>query len=522
MNNALPTIGALSMPLLVPTGGRLSWRAIFAGMAAVAALGCIIAKFFIVALLLVALTCVIFATPFVNQLAVLTFWLLPYLILNLPTGGVTLKVPELTSYLFMAATLARALLRRERITLPPATLPVLLFLAVLALSAAVSPLIPSPYWGGFSGILSPNTRSFGLLFWLCLSWLLVVSLYHVVGRSRALYRRCVCAHIWSGAVVSLIGIVAYVSTLRGSSWALAAVGNSRGIVFSGGGSFRLTGVSYEPLLFAFYLMTVIPVALTVAFYKQDWMPRRAVLGALFLMGVALVLTFSAGGWIALVVGFALMVHLFRPQSIEYKKLLPFLLPALLPLLLVGIFYFLNPKMASVINFTFGKIASGGYKMRNEENLTGLRTFESHPILGVGPSMMPFYFPVYHPSVRSMDNAYISYFVNNLYLTTLAESGIVGFIALALCGIFGLAALCRPILRWGPRQVPVLTGLTIALVGCAIQYWNTQNLFLIYFPALVGLACAGERLALSEAEQPLPAALLAEQAIPASLLKAGAG
>lgn len=484
---------------------RISWSALLAGLALIAGLGCVIAKVPLVALLIVALTFVVFAMPFVNVLAVLTFWLLPYLILNLPTGGGTLKVPEVTSYLFMAATMARALLRRERIVLPPATFQVLLFLAVLAFSAAVSPLIPSLYWGKFSGILSPNTRSFGLLFWLCLSWLLVISLYHVVGSSPALYQRCISAHICSGGIVSLIGIVAYISTLHGGAWALAAVGNSRGMVFSGGGSFRLTGVSYEPLLFAFYLMTVIPVALTVAFYKQDWMPRQIVGMALVLMGIALLLTFSAGGWIALVAALVLMARLFRPQRIDYKKILPFLLPALLPILLAVIFYFLNPKVARVINFTVEKIASGGYKMRNEENLTGLRMFENHPWLGVGPSMTPFYFPVYHPSVRSMDNGEISYFVNNLYITTLAESGILGFVTLVLCGIFGLAALCRPILRWGPRQVPVLTGLTIALVGCAIQYWDTQNLFLIYFPALVGLACAGERLALTSAEQQTSAA-----------------
>lgn len=512
MNNA-PFGGVTACtPPASPASRRLSWGAVLAGLILTAGIGCIIAKFPIAGLLIAALTLVIFAMPFVNGLAVLTFWLLPYLILNLPTGGITLKVPEMTSYLFMAATLARALLRREPITLPPATFQVLLFLAILAVSAAVSPLIPSPYWGGFSGLLSPNTRSFGLLFWLCLSWLLVISLYHVVGRSPLLYRRCVCAHIWSGAIVSLIGIVTYVSTLSGSTWALTAIGNSRGMVFSGGGSFRLTGVSYEPLLFAFYLMTVIPVALTVALYKQDWMPRRLVLSALFLMGIALVLTFSAGGWLALVAGLALMVLLFRPRNIDYKKILPFLLPALLPILLAGIFYSANPKIARVIDSTFGKIASGGYKMRNEENLTGMRIFKNHPVLGVGPSMTAFYFPVYNPTARSMNDTQISYFVNNLYITTLAESGVLGFVTLTLCGIFGLASLCRPILRWGPRQVPVLTGLTIALIGCAIQYWNTQNLFLIYFPALIGLACAGERLAQTEPEQ---------QSISAALVKAGA-
>ena len=48
-------------------------------------------------------------------------------------------------------------------------------------------------------------RPAAMVFWLSLSWIVVVSLYHVVGTSPKLYRRCVCAHILSGAVFDLTG-----------------------------------------------------------------------------------------------------------------------------------------------------------------------------------------------------------------------------------------------------------------------------------------------------------------------------
>ena len=297
----------------------------------------------------------------------------------------------------------------------------------------------------------------------------------------------------------MIGIVGYALTLRGSDLALRAVGNGHSFVFNGGSFYRLTGVSYEPLLFAFYLVTVMPVALAVAIYRTDWMPRRLSLTAFFLQGVALLLTFSAGGWAALAMGLALMAYLFRPARLTWRQAAPFIAGALAPLGLVIAFYVFNPVISRTMNNAVGKLTSGGYKMRDDENLTGLRIFENHFWLGAGPGMTPFHFLWYHPVAYTEDQA-VSIFVNNLYINTLAETGIVGLTALAVCGIVGACLLGRVVLRCGPKRVPVLTGLVISLLGCALQYWETQNLFLIYFPALIGLATAGARLGAS-AEEP---------------------
>ncbi len=456
-------------------------------------LGIAIAALPSLALLPIAVLLVLAATRWIDRLCVLTFWALPYLILNLSLGGVTLKVPEVAAYFFTAAVLTRALLRREPLRLPPATAPVLLYLSVLAVSAALSPAVPNVFAEHFTGLQGADARSGAMLFWLTLSWGVVTALYHVLGTNPALFRRCVRAHILTGAAVSLIGLLGYAAALSGSNLVLNAIGNGHAFVYTGGSFYRLTGVSYEPLLFAYYLMTVIPTTVTVMLYYPHWIRRGVMACALGLQTVALLLTFSAGGWVALAVGLALLLGLLQPRQAAAKRVRR-IAAAALALAGVGVgVFFVNPVISRTLLDAVGKISQGGYKMRDDENQTGLQVFYDYPVLGVGPGMVPFYFPTYHPTARSFD-VQSGIYVNNLYITTLAETGVVGFLALGGCGLAGAAALARAVKRRRPQNVPVLTALCVSLIGCAIQYWETQNLFLIYFPVLVGLALAGAQMA----------------------------
>jgi hypothetical protein len=445
-----------------------------------------------------ALAFVVLATPLVDQLSVVVFWLLPYLILNIPAGSITLKVPEATTYLFAVAAMARAGLGRQRVVMPPATPQVLVYLAVVAVSAALAPAVPVSMVQ-FGGLQGPEWRPAAMVFWLSLSWVVVISIYHVVGTSPTLYRRCVCAHILSGGIASLIGIVGYVITLHGYKGTLQAYGNGHSFIYTGGSFYRLTGVSYEPLLMAYYLCSVMPVSLAVALFRRDWMPRWVALLAFAMQGLALLMTFSAGGWAALLLGLFIMGVLFRPQRINWRAAMPGLI-ALVSALAIGVLvYISNAVIFRTMNDAVRKITNGGYKMRDDENLTGVRIFQDHFWLGAGPGMTPFHFLHYHPVAFTIDQA-SSIFVNNLYINTLAETGIIGLTALLACGIAGAAILAGVIRRYGATQVPVLTALCVSLVGCAVQYWETQNLFLIYFPVLIGLACAGARLAPTRVEE----------------------
>ena len=145
-----------------------------------------------------------------------------------------------------------------------------------------------------------------------------------------------------------------------------------------------------------------------------------------------------------------------------------------------------------MNSAIQKITSGGYKARDDENLAGMRIWENHFWLGAGPGMTPFHFLWYHPAAYTEDQA-LQHLRQQPVHQHAGRTGILGLMAWLACGIVRRGLLVRVVLRCGPSRVPVLTALAITLLGCAIQYWETQNLFLIYFPALVGLAVAGARL-----------------------------
>ncbi len=467
-------------------------------LAGAVSVGVAVAWFPPLALLLCGLAIVVAASRITEALSMLLFWTLPYLILNMPTGVFTLKLPELVAYVFAMAVVARVILRRERFALPPATVPVIVFLAVQAISAACSPVVPVPYEGAFSAIdrNNVNFRAASVVVWMGLSWLVVAAIYHVVGSRPLLYKRCVQAHILSGTLACFISLAGYVLALRGLQFSIGGTG--RNLVFDSGTYFRLSGVSYEPALFAFYLLTVLPVTVVVLLLRRTWLPRRLALFALTLQVLALILTFSSSGWASVLAALVSLVLFLRPTAQQKRRGLRLVLVGtVITVLLLGA-SLTNPQVSRILLDPVGKITGGGYAERNDEITTGYTIFQAYPLLGVGPGMAPFFFARYHPTVRNTIIGDV-HTVNNLYASTLAETGIIGAGALLCCAVAGLFALLMAIRRQGAVNMPILSALTASLLGTIVHFWSDQILFLVYLAGLLGLATAGERVAESGVE-----------------------
>ncbi len=464
-----------------------------------ATIGIAVAWFPPLALLFCGLAIVIAASRVTEALSVLVFWTLPYLLLNMPTGVFTLKLPELVTYVFAMAVVVRVILRRERPALPPAMVPVMVFLAVQAISAAFSPVVPIPYEGGFSPTdrNNVNFRAASVVIWLGLSWLVVMALYHVVGSRPSLYKRCVRAHILSGTVACIISLVGYVLALRGFQVSLG-IGHARSMVFDTGAYFRLTGVSYEPALMAFYILTVLPVTVVVLLTRRSWLPRPLAILALTVQAMALIFTFSSSGWSSVIAALAALALFLRPTSRQKRRGLRLVLVGSVIAALMLCVSLSNPLVSHILLDPVGKITGGGYAERNDEITTGYTIFHAYPWLGVGPGMAPFFFARYHPTVRNTIIGDV-HTINNLYANTLAETGIIGMVSLVCCAAAGLLALLLTIRRQGAVNMPILSALTASLLGTIVHFWSNQILFLIYLSALLGLATAGERVAGSGVE-----------------------
>lgn len=487
----------------------INWGRLLAALVGAGLLGVAAAYSLSAALLAMVAAVVVFAACGLEALSVLVFWALPYMSLNLPTGGFTLKLCDGAAYLFTVAWLVRTVLRRERIALPPATVQVLVFLAVLAVSAMCSPNIPAIYSNDLSPTNrnAPDYRSFSLIIWLGLSWLVVVALYNVVGSRPDLYRRCVRAHILSSGLACLISLGMYGLGLYGFRFNEASGGRS--LIFDTGRYLRLAGVAYEPLFLGFYLLTVIPVTLAVRAFHPEWLSRRICNFVLGLQTVAMALTLSSGGWAGLVVALMVMALLLRPRVLRPRVVVS----AGIVIALAVIVFVALPKLQSIVGDTTDKITNGGDGSRKMEWRVGYDLIDNYPVLGVGPGMARFYFTRYHKMQRTIPFG-VDEEVNNVYINVLAENGIVGFIAFAACAIAGIAGLARPLRRLGPQRLPLLCAYFASLIGVAAQYSSLNSLFLVYFPVLVGLACASARLAPSGVEALAEASLKSTELIKA--------
>ena len=482
----------MSVPLQLHKPARLTWIWWLLGLIAAAGLGAAVAFTPVIGLLLCALAVAVVAIRWVELLSVVMFLTLPYMAANLPTGAFTLKLCDAMAYLFATAWAARAILRRDRVVWPPATGAVLVYLAVLAVSTAFSPPVPRPYLGDvdLNSRNAPEFRSISLIVWLGLSWLVVVALYNVVGSRPGLYRRCVCAHILGSGLACVIGLVMYALALFfGFQFHESSMGRS--LIFQNGDYLRLAGVAYEPLFMGFYLTTVIPVTIIVRQLRPDWIPRRFITPVLVLQSVALLLTFSAGGWGATGVSLLILAPLLlRHLTPRAKKRLGVNLVVLA--VLVGIGCVVVPKVQSTIASPLSKITGGGDPVRKNEWAVGYSLISDYPVLGIGPGLARFYFGRY--DYQRSTPLFFDAEINSVYINVVAESGVVGGLAFAWCAFAGIRALLTTAWRRGVLNVPILTALIASLFGAAAQYTSLNSLFLVYFPALIGITVAGMRLA----------------------------
>ena len=449
-----------------------------------------------VAFLFLAIGIVGLATLYVERLAVLTFWALPYMVVNLPTGAFTLKLPEVTAYLFAAAALARAIWRRERIQPAPATAAVLLYLAVLCLSTAVSPVVPTSFHGAIAPTdrNAPGFRSISIILWLIISWSVIVAAFHVIGTRADLFRRCLRAHIMGGGIAAALSLGIYALTLAGITVSnVGGLGITRNLAPFTGDVFRLAGVAYEPLFLAFYLVTVIPITLAAALVQIAGIPRPLAVACLLVELLAMTLTFSTGGYVALAVALLLLAPILKAAGLSRHAKVGLAASVLVVVLAIGGLSVSRSGGFGYFGVVFSKLLTGGDDIRQAEMTAGIRIFEEYPILGVGPGMAGYHFPRYHPVMQSQLMAGGIPEVNNAYVAAVSETGVAGLFALLVCGLVGCAMLFRSLRLHGGHYRIVLGCLGASLGGCAVQYMGLNPLFLIYFTGLLALAVSACRL-----------------------------
>ncbi len=182
--------------------------------------------------------------------------------------------------------------------------------------------------------------------------------------------------------------------------------------------------------------------------------RILLVGALALIGGALVLTMSRGGLFGALVGLLVVLALSVHGRVGNWTL--FVLGGLLAMVVLYANWFgLDPvlqRFSSLAKEPFGDLRWPVWEAT-------LRMAGEAPLLGVGLGAFQDAFPLYRPQVIPLGK--LVDYAHNDYLQLLAEAGVAGLIVMAWAGVSLLAFVLR---RWAIRQDPFVRSLTVGGLG----------------------------------------------------------
>lgn len=245
---------------------------------------------------------------------------------------------------------------------------------------------------------------------------------------------------------------------------------------------RAYGPVGDPNYYAQILVVPIAVALPLLWSARG-RARWLIGGGLGLMTLALSFTYSRGAMLALALIVAAMVVL------GYLKLRHLAATVLVALVLVSLVPGYRDRVQSLTKLGGVTAQTGSSneaddaaRSRFTENVAAILVFSDYPVLGVGPGAFGSYYQeyaartggkVHRSSKRSSGGTAAGEApereAHNLFLSALAETGLVGL--LALCAVFWTAfmQLARARRRWlDPDDTSrhIMAGLLLALLGYA--------------------------------------------------------
>ena len=227
--------------------------------------------------------------------------------------------------------------------------------------------------------------------------------------------RWTCRGLVFGAfMLALIGIAQFIASLLTSATAVclamtaimpifegAAVGMRARDVFQSMffnwktpfGMLRVMGTHMTPMSFAQGISQFVFLPLVTLYRaRASWIGKLWSIGVVVVLGVAIVLTFSRGGWLALAVGSLVYLLLNREMSFGGKiKTVAVLIGIVLAAAVV--IWFVAPSLYESLSRLTGSIydQSGKADSYTSSNSTRIRSqmwgwemFAAHPVLGVGP------------------------------------------------------------------------------------------------------------------------------------------
>jgi len=304
------------------------------------------------------------------------------------------------------------------------------------------------------------------------------------------------------------------------SWADAANLHPQGATSSAQGvQFRSAGPIGEPNRYAQVLVVLLPLAALRFRKERSRLLRWLALTCAAIIFGGMMLTFSRGAMFTAVVIFALLAcfRFIRPLHVVAAALcLSLLVLALDPHAAVR-FASLGAVKAVLANKTanYNEPIEGqtgapdsSVVRRYVLNVAAWHVFLDHPILGVGPGHFADYYSMAYGNHVGIIEQLKKYRGHNLYLETLAETGILGlasFMAIILAIMHGLWRVSRRLQDKGSEYADTATAFLLCLVAYLISAIFAHLSYQRYFWLLMAL-CSATIHILGRVEQETPGEL----------------
>lgn len=253
---------------------------------------------------------------------------------------------------------------------------------------------------------------------------------------------------------------------------------------------RVSGTIGWPNTYGAYAAVILCVGLTFWLFDLEKHRRLLVRAATIAGIVSLILSFSRGAWISLLVGVVFILMLgWRTKFVSSKTLASLAIIALC-VLLVGAFFAesilarlteVDPGMATITD-------------RLKLNQVAINMIQAHPILGVGIN-------TFVEVMRQYDTTGVTFYfpqpVHNVYLLIAAETGVIGLglflLMLSIVFRHGLEAASSSDRYISGFAIAMLGGLVVLLVSnLADNHLRTAVLYPFLW-LLIGLISGTRRL-----------------------------
>lgn len=247
---------------------------------------------------------------------------------------------------------------------------------------------------------------------------------------------------------------------------------------------RVYSTLENPNVYGEYLILIIPIIVALLWTEKGWKKKLFLLGILGITGLALILTFSRGCWLGIIIALAILALIIDRRFIFLGILLLLLAPFILPDTIIQRFT------------SIGNMADSSTSYRVYIWMGTLAMIRDYWLSGVGMGITSFntIYPLYsYNNIKAPHS-------HNLYLQVIVEYGIVGFIVMTgvIYYYFKMA-----IISMKTKKDILISGLTTGMVAFLVQSmtdhtWYNYRVVLVFW-IIIALTIVASQINIKEKE-----------------------